>query len=365
MGTLRKLGANVQSPRRERSQDRERTLIAMTVKDVKALTRNSKGKCVYVSELNDTLYELYGLKKIGTKLLSGDWKTIEKLIAKIDLTKLIKILCDNECRSTLRSVILLKRRIASDTTMTDKEVKKAKKNIKKVLTLMSEMFRIEKFKTEDDVSLRDLRTFLTRNESSFYDEWDGYDSDDDDYYEEDRRGPATELQRFVSQHYDRRRDDDDDDIDSWIPPDEDDDDDEEYSSGLQSQIDELGDKMNLVLAALSNSPQAPAAKEAKRKVTAADIGTVLANNTQAIKSMAGAVGGLTTRIDEIDEDINVIQKNLAVVNRVVLSEYSDEIEDDDEDGVAVVSGGGGSIRREEVIDTFAGPTPVKDLPQGG
>ena len=107
MASLRKLGANVQSSRRDRSEDRERTLIAMTVKDVKALVRNSKGKCVYVSELNEALYELYGLKKIGTKLLSSDWKTIEKLIAKIDLTKLIKILCDNECRNTLRSIILL------------------------------------------------------------------------------------------------------------------------------------------------------------------------------------------------------------------------------------------------------------------
>ena len=200
-------------------------LIRATIADLRNMAANQKGKPKYLEDLDSVLYEIYGVKKIGSKFCSGKKQIISKVIKKIDFKSLVLMIKGSE-RSTkglLAAIVKIHARVENDYESSTKEIKKAKETIKEACKLLRKVYHIEKYKDPSDVSIKDLRKFLDNNDSYGYgydDDYDdddyGYDYDDDDV---DFGGGGSAIEtlfdkyKSTSDSYDTDDEDDDDDYD--------------------------------------------------------------------------------------------------------------------------------------------------------
>lgn len=199
-------------------------LIRATIADLRNMAANQKGKPKYIEDLDAVLYEIYGVKKIGSRFCSGKKQAISKVIKKIDFKSLVLMIKGSErnTKGLLAAIVKIHARIENDYESSAKEIKKAKETVKEACKLLRKVYHIEKFKDPSDVSVKDLRKFLDNNDYSYgygydddYDDDYGYDDYDDDV---DFGGGGSAIEdlfnryKSTSDSYDTDDDDYDDDL---------------------------------------------------------------------------------------------------------------------------------------------------------
>lgn len=394
-----------------------RALVAMTIRDLKITASNEKGKMRYLKGLDFVLNELYGVKKLGSKLVMGKPKDVSKVMSKVDLTGLIKLFCDRKDKEIFRSCIIIYHRVAEDDSLTDKETKKYLKKIKKTCAILRKAHGISKYKTEDDVTVKDLERYISNNEDYDYDD---YDFDYDDEFDYDGSDiPASNIEKYLESvgastgkrheyddSYDYPEFDDDDDYD------EDDDDDNEIAEGFR----QIGTALNGIVDRL----EAIESRQESRQRTvpqqtvqpchshhqavnnagpidgniAALIGSinnlnkVVSNNNAAIGQLAnnvdvigGTVSSINEEIGEITHRVNALSEGYNMIIKDLYEEVDDDEDDDYDTDDIVISHNNGAVTIDDVTDAMSSdelieppaevpeektavrvnPTPIKDM----
>ena len=372
-----------------------RALVAMTIRDLKIMAMNDKGKLRYIKGLDFMLNEMYGVKKIASKLICGKQKDIGNLLKKIDLTGLIKLFCDREAKSVLRTAIIIYHKVAEDNSLTEKEIKKHLKKCKKTAEILRKDFKITKFKNEDDVSIKDLERYIENNEEYYDDYFDfGYDDDDDDYDAYTSNVPASNLEKYLESFggkssKSRNVFDDDDDYDYDDYTDYDDDDEDEGENEIAEGFKQIGVALNGIMdriEAIESRQYTPQQTQpcnhnhkppqAVDKNMSAIIGSinnlnkVITTNTQSIGQIANSVDAIGETVDILNEEMSQVTGRVnhltSGFNAIIKDLYDTDPDDDgdfdeDEDNDIVIRHNAGDVTIGDVNDAFTGTSTSDDL----
>ena len=367
-----------------------RALVAMTIRDLKIMAMNDKGKLRYIKGLDFMLNEMYGVKKIASKLICGKQKDIGNLLKKIDLTGLIKLFCDREAKSVLRTAIIIYHKVAEDNSLTEKEIKKHLKKCKKTVEILRKDFKITKFKNEDDVSIKDLERYIENNEEYYDDYFDfGYDDDDDDYDAYTSNVPASNLEKYLesfggksSKSHNVFDDDDDYDYDDYA--DYDDDDEDEGENEIAEGFKQIGVALNGIMdriEAIESRQYAPQQAQpcnhnhkppqAVDKNMSAIIGSinnlnkVITTNTQSIGQIANSVDAIGETVDILNEEMSQVTGRVnhltsgfnAIIKDLYDEDPDGDIEiDDEDDGDIIIRHNAGDVTIGDITDAMTDPS---------
>lgn len=368
----------------------QRALVTMTIRDLKIMAMNDKGKLRYIKGLDFMLSEMYGVKKIASKLICGKQKDIGNLRKKIDLTGLIKLLCDREAKSVLRTAIIIYHKVAEDNSLTEKEIKKHLKKCKKTAEILRKDFKITKFKNEDDVSIKDLERYIENNEEYYDDYFDfGYDDDDDDYDAYTSNVPASNLEKYLESFggkssKSRNVFDDDDDYDYDDYADYDDDDEDEGENEIAEGFKQIGVALNGIMdriEAIESRQYAPQQAQpcnhnhkppqAVDKNMSAIIGSinnlnkVITTNTQSIGQIANSVDAIGETVDILNEEMSQVTGRVnhltsgfnAIIKDLYDEDPDGDIEiDDEDDGDIIIRHNAGDVTIGDITDAMTDPS---------
>lgn len=366
----------------------QQILAAMTIRDLKLTASDEKGKLKYIKGLDYVLNELYGIKKLGSRLISGKSKELNKIKAKINLTGLIKLFCDREDKEIFRTAIIIYHKAIEDNSLTDKEVKKHLKKIRKTVELLRKSHGIVKYKNEDDVSIKELEKYISNNE---YDDFivDDDEGDYDLYTDISPRRPASNVERYLDSVDDRgiyrntnddmypEFDDDDDEYD------DDEDDNTRHDNIADSPIiGKIASAMNSIIDRLENLEQnrvsniPPSIQQDSRAMhkhsaamdsnTAAIIGSIN-NLNKVVSSNNSAIGQLASNLDAVGDTVSAINDEVTTITRRVnsLTEgynmiindlYEDdavEIDSDDEDNDNIIIKSGPDVSIDDINNALS------------
>ena len=368
----------------------QRALVTMTIRDLKIMAMNDKGKLRYIKGLDFMLSEMYGVKKIASKLICGKQKDIGNLRKKIDLTGLIKLLCDREAKSVLWTAIIIYHKVAEDNSLTEKEIKKHLKKCKKTAEILRKDFKITKFKNEDDVSIKDLERYIENNEEYYDDYFDfGYDDDDDDYDAYTSNVPASNLEKYLESFggkssKSRNVFDDDDDYDYDDYADYDDDDEDEGENEIAEGFKQIGVALNGIMdriEAIESRQYAPQQAQpcnhnhkppqAVDKNMSAIIGSinnlnkVITTNTQSIGQIANSVDAIGETVDILNEEMSQVTGRVnhltsgfnAIIKDLYDEDPDGDIEiDDEDDGDIIIRHNAGDVTIGDITDAMTDPS---------
>lgn len=368
-----------------------RALVAMTIRDLKIMAMNDKGKLRYIKGLDFMLNEMYGVKKIASKLICGKQKDIGNLLKKIDLTGLIKLFCDREAKSVLRTAIIIYHKVAEDNSLTEKEIKKHLKKCKKTAEILRKDFKITKFKNEDDVSIKDLERYIENNEEYYDDYFDfGYD-DDDDYDAYTSNVPASNLEKYLESFGGKSSksrnvfdDDDDYDYDYDDYADYDDDDEDEGENEIAEGFKQIGVALNGIMdriEAIESRQYVPQQAQpcnhnhkppqAVDKNMSAIIGSinnlnkVITTNTQSIGQIANSVDAIGETVDILNEEMSQVTGRVnhltsgfnAIIKDLYDEDPDGDIEiDDEDDGDIIIRHNAGDVTIGDITDAMTDPS---------
>ena len=396
----KKIGPNGQRPQ---SKIDPRVVMQMLMKDIKNMAANSNGKLKYLESLDDTLKEIFGVKNIASKIISGKPKQIEAIKAKIDMTQLIKVICGDGSKTAVRNMTLMMYKLAYDTSMTSKETKKTMKTIKEAAKTIRANYKISKYKSEEDVSIDDLKRFI----NDYGDEYEYYFGMDDDYDNTfdvlSSRGSMSNLERYLSQFEEPRRshgyfDDDDDEEDNYIPSgylnddDDEDEDDENYladiidktmSSAMNKFAEKIENRFEKIESKISKSVSplaesyippvretvAPSSDANMNSLIASmnNINKVLIKNNQAIGVMNDNIHGIAETVTVINEDLDHLHNRvdtLSEVSEQIIRDFYEEVDDDGVDDEIIIDGEDdvveGAVSPDEILNAFADQAPVSN-----
>ena len=367
-----------------------RALVAMTIRDLKIMAMNDKGKLRYIKGLDFMLNEMYGVKKIASKLICGKQKDIGNLLKKIDLTGLIKLFCDREAKSVLRTAIIIYHKVAEDNSLTEKEIKKHLKKCKKTAEILRKDFKITKFKNEDDVSIKDLERYIENNEEYYDDYFDfGYDDDDDDYDAYTSNVPASNLEKYLESFGNKSSKsrnvfDDDDDYDYDDYADYDDDDEDEGENEIAEGFKQIGVALNGIMDRIeaiesrqyapqqaqpcNHSHKPPQAVDKNMNAIIGSINNlnkVITTNTQSIGQIANSVDAIGETVDILNEEMSQVTGRVnhltsgfnAIIKDLYDEDPDGDIEiDDEDDGDIIIRHNAGGVTIGDITDAMTDPS---------